>query len=450
MDTEPSDLIERARAFATRAHQRIDQRRKYSGQPYHVHLEAVAKRVASVTDDPETIAAAWLHDTVEDTEATFHDIEVAFGPRVARLVYELTDVSRPSDGNRSQRKALDREHLAHASARAQTVKLADLIDNVTDICAHDKRFARTWLLEMAALLEVLHRGHPILMDQARHLLEQCARKLGLGLETDAAPSPGHDYRKLLGFGQRRTERLFNEVFSARDIARPLISFDLDMAPEEILDAARHHHSPVAGLRSHGLVDAYLRRDDLERMGSDAPIRPIRSSQILAGDTSLPEVIQVLARHDYCFITTYGAINGLVSRAEMEQPLVRMWLFGMITMLEMRFTDLIRQRWPEEAWTDLISQGRLQKARALLAERQERGHDTDLLDCLQFADKGQLVVRDPDYRTQLNIESRTDGNRAIRELESLRNHLAHSQPITASDWTQVIRMAHLARGREGAE
>ncbi|RXM22001.1 bifunctional (p)ppGpp synthetase/guanosine-3',5'-bis(diphosphate) 3'-pyrophosphohydrolase, partial [Citrobacter sp. AAK_AS5] len=89
----------------------------------------VATIVASVTDDPEMIAAAWLHDIVEDTPASFLDLEKEFGPRVAELVGELTDVSRPSDGNRATRKSIDRAHLAGASARGKTVKLADLLDN---------------------------------------------------------------------------------------------------------------------------------------------------------------------------------------------------------------------------------------------------------------------------------------------------------------------------------
>ena len=61
-----SDLVKRASEYATSAHQRINHRRKYNKQPYHVHLEAVAGLVASVCDDQEMIAAAWLHDTVED------------------------------------------------------------------------------------------------------------------------------------------------------------------------------------------------------------------------------------------------------------------------------------------------------------------------------------------------------------------------------------------------
>jgi len=173
-----SDLVQRAREYATRAHERIDQRRKYSGQPYQVHLEAVADTVARIGGDEEMIAAAWLHDTVEDTPATHQDIEDNFGPGVAQLVRELTDVSRPSDGPRAVRKALDREHLAQASDRAQTIKLADLIDNAEDICQHDERFARTYLGEMAALLEVLDRGHPDLRIAALSADRKAGRPMG--------------------------------------------------------------------------------------------------------------------------------------------------------------------------------------------------------------------------------------------------------------------------------
>ena len=150
-----ADLIERARDYGTRAHQRIDQQRKYTKQPYDVHLKAVSQLLAEVIDDPAVIAAAWLHDTVEDTEATLEDIRNEFGDHVARLVGELTDVSKPSDGNRAVRKAIDRAQLAGASPEAKSVKLADLIDNCRDICTHDKGFCRIYLGEMAALLGVL-------------------------------------------------------------------------------------------------------------------------------------------------------------------------------------------------------------------------------------------------------------------------------------------------------
>ena len=142
-----SDMEERAREFAVNAHTRIGHLRKYHKLPYATHLHNVAALVASVTDDPETLAAAWLHDVVEDTPATLEDVEKSFGRSIASLVESLTDVSRPRDGNRSVRKELDRRHLAKANRQAKTIKLADLIDNCRDICQNDARFAQVYLAE---------------------------------------------------------------------------------------------------------------------------------------------------------------------------------------------------------------------------------------------------------------------------------------------------------------
>lgn len=159
-----SILESRASTFAAKAHD--CQFRKYTFEPYIEHPRAVASLVRSVPHTEEQIAAAWLHDTVEDTETTIDDIGRDFGPIVAVLVSELTDVSRPEDGNRKIRKALDREHLAKASPAAKTVKLADLIDNSASITKHDPKFAVTYLEEKRALLDVLKEGDRTLWDRA--------------------------------------------------------------------------------------------------------------------------------------------------------------------------------------------------------------------------------------------------------------------------------------------
>lgn len=86
-------LIESAMAYAIHMHRSIGQTRKYTGDPYEVHLARVASRVESAGGTKEMVAAAWLHDVVEDTDATHRDIETRFGDQVARLADELTDVS---------------------------------------------------------------------------------------------------------------------------------------------------------------------------------------------------------------------------------------------------------------------------------------------------------------------------------------------------------------------
>lgn len=146
----------RALLFASDAH--CEQKRKYTHEPYINHPIEVAAIVCAVTGDEEMIAAAYLHDVVEDCGVKLSEIEEKFGPEVAKLVEELTDVSKPEDGNRQKRKELDRLHLAKASPRAKTIKLADLISNTRSIKEHDPDFAKIYLAEKEKLLAVLTEG----------------------------------------------------------------------------------------------------------------------------------------------------------------------------------------------------------------------------------------------------------------------------------------------------
>ncbi len=161
-------LINKAKMLAGKAHE--GQMRKYSGTPYIVHPIEVATIVQSVDHTDEMIAAALLHDVVEDTEYSFEDIAKEVSPEVAKLVEGLTDVSKPQDGNRKVRKALDKDHLAKQNAEVQTIKLADVISNSQDIKANDPSFAKVYIEEMKALLEVLDKGDKTLYAKAKEIV----------------------------------------------------------------------------------------------------------------------------------------------------------------------------------------------------------------------------------------------------------------------------------------
>jgi (p)ppGpp synthase/HD superfamily hydrolase len=168
MELSGFDVVRKAQVYAMAAHASVKQVRKYTGEPYIVHPAEVAKIVAGVPGStPDMVAAAWLHDVVEDTGCTFTDIHMAFGIDIATLVGWLTDVSQPHDGNRAVRKSIDRAHSAAAPAEAQTIKLADLISNSRSIVAHDPAFAKTYLEEKRLMLEVMTKGDPTLMAEAR-------------------------------------------------------------------------------------------------------------------------------------------------------------------------------------------------------------------------------------------------------------------------------------------
>lgn len=171
-------LEEQARRYATRAHAAAGQRRKYTNEPYIVHPAAVAELVRSVSADDALLAAAWLHDTVEDTATTLADIESHFGSRVAQLVGMLTDSAQPQAKNRAARKLAHFRHTAEASPEAQTIKLADIIDNTRAIVRFDPHFARIYLVEKRVQIQLLKQGDAQLWQQASAIIEQGIAQLG--------------------------------------------------------------------------------------------------------------------------------------------------------------------------------------------------------------------------------------------------------------------------------
>ena len=172
-------IIENARAFSIGAHEAIQQKRKYTGEPYYMHPMAVGSIVWGAYGDENMLAAAYLHDVVEDTGVTLSTIENLFGEDIATLVSGLTDVSKSSDGNREERKRIDREHTAQQSPRCKTIKLADLIHNSQSILEHDRDFAKIYIKEKELLLDVLKEGDSKLWNIANEIVQGAKKGLGI-------------------------------------------------------------------------------------------------------------------------------------------------------------------------------------------------------------------------------------------------------------------------------
>lgn len=129
-----SELLDRAIVFAVRAHRNTERRGK--GFPYIVHPMEAVEIVATITPDQELLAAAALHDTVEDTDVTVEDIRREFGDRIAELVHSESDqytegVSEEESWHDRKQAAIDR--LAAASHDAKIVAMGDKLSNMRAI-----------------------------------------------------------------------------------------------------------------------------------------------------------------------------------------------------------------------------------------------------------------------------------------------------------------------------
>ena len=166
MSTELApDLVRLARAADYAARQHIAQRRKGErAEPYVNHLTEVAALLAEATDGQDVVLlmGGLLHDTLEDTDATYDDLLERFGPEVASLVAEVTDdKSLPKE----ERKRLQIEHAASISREAKLVKLADKICNLRDMADHppakwDLARRREYFEWAKAVIDGLRGVHP--------------------------------------------------------------------------------------------------------------------------------------------------------------------------------------------------------------------------------------------------------------------------------------------------
>lgn len=152
-----SPLVQKAMRFAHEKH--FTQVRKGPGIPYFCHLAEVAVTLVWAGQPEHVVAAGFLHDVVEDQGVSRAELADQFGRDIARIVDEVTNVTKPSDGNRALRAAIEREHLAQASPEGKTVKLADSLSNIRSILVDEPKFAPVYVEEKRLLLPFLKGGH---------------------------------------------------------------------------------------------------------------------------------------------------------------------------------------------------------------------------------------------------------------------------------------------------
>ena len=143
---------------------------------------------------------------------------------------------------------------------------------------------------------------------------------------------------------------------------------------------------------------------------------------------------------WLFVTVMDQVWGIATRGDLQKTPVRMWLFGLVSLLEMQFLRIIRATYPSEQWKPLLSEGRLSQAAAIMDDRLRRNEAIDLADCLQFADKRTIVAKSEALRGALGSTSRTRADEVLGELENLRNDVAHAQDVLAGRWPRIVDLA----------
>lgn len=182
------EILHIIRDYADDAHG--NQMRKYTPERYIVHPVRVMETLRGYTNRLPLLAAALLHDVLEDTPVKPPQMLVFLksvmnedeAEETLKLVIEMTDEfvkEAYPKLNRKQRKQLELERIALTGADAQTIKYADIIDNTIDITANDPNFAPRYLKEVSAILKVADKGNAELYAKALQVVKDSYNSINL-------------------------------------------------------------------------------------------------------------------------------------------------------------------------------------------------------------------------------------------------------------------------------
>ena len=234
--------------------------------------------------------------------------------------------------------------------------------------------------------------------------------------------------------------IFENGVTVKYIAEPLASFDAGHPTDKVLQFMEQKHYDVVGVRQDGVVCGYAEKSDISSNKLSYHFKPFQSKDLLTETAPLIDAFKKLADSSCLFVLCLGKVGGIVTRADMQKIPVRLWLFSLVSLLEMQFLRIIKERYPDNSWETLITGKRLGDAKNVFSERQKRNAEIDLIDCIQFCDKADIVLKSDKLRGALGFQSKSELRAILKRLKNVRDELSHGQFITHGDgWSNFVSL-----------
>jgi len=166
--------------------------------------------------------------------------------------------------------------------------------------------------------------------------------------------------------------------------------------------------------------------------------PFTIQDIISDSTPISDLLDLLEEKEQLYVIVKNSIEGIVTRADINKPIIRIYLFGIISLFELHLNFWITQYYPEEVWRNLISNERFEKAKLLYELRKGNNSQLSLLECLQLCDKKSILVTTDKFMNQFTF-TKSSFKKLLENCETLRNEIAHSQNsiILNLEWKSFV-------------
>lgn len=243
-------------------------------------------------------------------------------------------------------------------------------------------------------------------------------------------------------GTRFTDikQIFIDNVTAKCIYEPLLSCPVNSVSIEAKEELEKRDFDIAGVKKAkgGVVIGYVVADEIGNDDFNKYIKKIGHELLISDSTPLAELFSILSAKNFVLVVYANNIVGIITRADINKPPVRIYIFGMISLLEMHFNSWIRYFYPRDSWIEKVKADRLKDAKENYEDRRGNNQDLTLLECLQICDKRDLLKDISEFIRLFNFTKSKFVNFAER-IEKIRNEIAHSQNsiISNMDWNEFI-------------
>ena len=234
-------------------------------------------------------------------------------------------------------------------------------------------------------------------------------------------------------GNRRKGTTFSEIqdifidkITTKFIYEPLACCEINDSTNEVKNLMIQKDFDILGVTKDNNAIGYVRRQHLDHNSVEQYLLPFNTSNIISDSTPIAELFDLLSEQGYIFVLTKNKVAGIVTKADINKPIVRIYLFGIISLFELNLNYRINKYHETAAkWEKLIKKERFELAQKLFKERQGQNLDLTILECLQLCDKRE-ILRQTDAFLEIFNYSKSTFKSFVADVEKIRNEIAHSQ------------------------
>jgi hypothetical protein len=238
------------------------------------------------------------------------------------------------------------------------------------------------------------------------------------------------------------KNLFIDNVTAKSIYEPLLCCPVTSDAEHAKSALKMREFDFAGVKEKkdGDVTGYIVAKELLNGDLKSYVKEIDSSLLISDSTPIADIFTVLNDRDFAFVIYGNKISGIVTKADINKPPVRIYLFGILSLFEMHLNFWVNHFYPDHIWTQEVPKKRFEKAEYIYELRKGNNQDLSLLECLQLCDKRNLLANSKQFLENFKFTSEFFES-FVEGAEIIRNELAHSQTsiISNIEWTKFIEI-----------